>query len=92
MSTDATNDDDMVVLSFPDDDDIILSPNVDDPTSPAATAPGAVDGLGFVDYNTLPDVQTPARSTSQRGRVSTGGGEVSQRQKTCSRRDSRVWI
>ena len=74
MSIDAKNDNDLVVLSSFNDDDIILSPNVDDPTSPAATAPGAVDGMGFDDYNTLPDVQTPARSTSQRGRVSTGGG------------------
>ena len=92
MSNDANNDDDLVLLSFPDNDDGTLSPNVDNQPPTAATMTGEVDGLGFDDYNTLPDVQTPARSTSQRGRVLTGGGEVSQRPKSRLRRDSRVLI
>ena len=64
MSTNDKNDDDMVSLSFPDDNDNTVSYNVDDHFAMAATVTGEVAGLGFDDYNTLPDVQTPAESTS----------------------------
>ena len=56
MSTNANNDDDLVTLSFPDNNDGTLSYNDDDQPNTAATAPGMVDGPGFDDYVTLPDV------------------------------------
>ena len=90
MSTNANNDDDIVPLSLDDDDDGILFYNDDDHSDTAATAPNMVDGTDYDEYVTLSNVQTPARSTSQRERNTTGGGEVSQRPKTRLKRDLRL--
>ena len=74
MSTDDKNDNDIVSLLFSVNNDSTLFYNLDNQLNTAATVPDVVDGLGVDVYNTLPHVQTPAQSTSQRGRVSTGRG------------------
>ena len=56
MSTNAKNDNNIVLLLFPADNDVTLSYNVDDHLNTDATVPGMVDGPGFDNYVTLPDV------------------------------------
>ena len=74
MSTNANNDDDLVPLPFPDNDDGTLSYNDANHPDTTANASDMIDGTDFDEYVTLPNVQTPAQSTSQRERDTTGGG------------------